>query len=59
MTKKTTSANKTDLVTGWLNEANEEFFGRPSAVEASTVRKALTGMVVFVIGVGVILWQVL
>lgn len=48
-----------DPVTGWIAEANAEFFGQVRSAERSEVHKALVGFAAWAVGLAIILWQVL
>lgn len=48
-----------DVVSAWLKESNQEYFGAMGKVASRTVTQALVGAIVFLLGVGFLLWQIL
>lgn len=51
--------NGSDSIPTYLQDANEEFFGKMGSVDSATIVKAVTGFVVLAIGVSFILMQIL
>lgn len=56
---KTRREQASDPIALWLREANQDFFRSIGAVEPATVMKALTGFIVFAMGLTILITQII